>query len=108
MRSNMLIILIITILVGLAVSLFFLVDTSISYTYLQSSYDAKVQHNDILLELLQSEWIGATKDEVLSKIKHLVMYEKHMVIIKELNEDNLIMVNEITFVFEGETLIEIK
>lgn len=108
MRSSMLIILIITIFVGLSVALFFLVDTSISYTYLQSSYDSKVQHNDILLELLQNEWMGATKDEVLSKIKNLAMYEKHMVIIKELNEDNLIMVNEITFVFEGETLIEIK
>ncbi|WP_447894304.1 Imm58 family immunity protein [Vreelandella sp. GE22] len=101
---------IITAIMSLAfiVTLFFLIDVSISYTHLKSSYQSQNQHKDIFRELLKNEWIGQNRDEIVEKINNLAEISDHMIVIKEPKNNNSITVNEINLFFEKNTLTEIN
>ncbi|WP_447956356.1 Imm58 family immunity protein [Vreelandella sp. EE7] len=92
----------------LAFALLFLVDISISYSYLKSSYESQVQHKDIILELLENEWIGKEKEVIAKSINDINNYGDNTILVKESKELDLMTVNELTLFFENNKLIKIE
>jgi len=82
---------------------------SISYTYLKTSFDRHVENADLVNSLLESEWSGITRQEVLERLKAEVERRKEheSVVIDVDSEQGVIWLNEVRFGFESGKLKKI-
>jgi len=78
------------------------INMSISYTYLNASFDRNNQNARLVRSLLEREWSEMTEQEVLKKLRVEAMHRKETepLIIKVDSEQNVIWLDDVRFEFE--------
>ena len=90
-------------LIGCIFFAFRWIDMSISYTYLEASFDRHAENADSVNSLLESEWSGIAEQEVLERLKAEVERRKeHESVVIDVDcEQGVIWLNEVRFEFES-------
>lgn len=78
------------------------IDKTLSYSYLQASHEATVENARLVSSLLEKEWLGLPKKEVLNKLRNETgANNPHRAIVKVDDKQGVIWLNEVRLQFES-------
>lgn len=83
-------------------------DEGITLTYMKASMESTTMHAELIRDLIEHEWMGLSKEEVLSRLNaYAESRPSEIIVIKEEPQENAIYFNSYKFCFSNQKLVQI-